>query len=207
MSRGTFARMAWHYTIADYVRLEERSNVKHEYIRGEIRVMGAGAEDDREIREMGGGTIEYARIGIAVAYLLTDQLRGRPCAVYSSDARVRVVASDLITYPDLVVCCGSVQQDVDDRCAIINPRVVVEVTSPSSESYNRSGKLDHYKLAPSILDVVIVSHRDRSIEVHHRTEEGEWTIERGGPGESVHVSSIGCVLDVDAVYHDPLAAS
>lgn len=202
MSRGTLARMAWHYTIADYVRLEEQSPIKHEYCNGEIRVMGGGIDT-----RLAGGTLDHSRISMKIGRLLGNQLEGRPCEVYSSDARVRVLASDLITYPDAVVGCGPVEQDIDDACAMLNPTLVVEVTSASSEPYDRGGKLEHYKQVPSMRDIVLVSHREREIEVHHREDDGIWTVSRGRAGERVQLASIHCVLEVDAVYHDARAAS
>lgn len=207
MTRGRLARMDRPYTIADYVRLEEQSPIKHEYIRGEIRVMPGAIESGGDVHAMGGGTIEHARIAIAVATAIMRQLEGRRCAVFSSDARVRISASDVATYPDLVICCGSVEQDPDDRLAIANPTAVVEITSLSTERYDRGGKLDLYKLVPSLRDIVIVGHRERSIEVHHREVDSKWTVTNASTGEQVRVLSVDCALDVDAVYHDPFAAS
>ncbi len=194
MSRGRLALMDWDYTIQDYVQIEEHSNLKHEYLDGQIRAMG-------------GGTLEHARIGAKVGRLLGNQLEGRPCEVYSSDARVRVKIAKLITYPDAVVGCGPVEQDLEDPCAMLNPTVVVEVTSPTSERYDRGGKLESYKRLPSLRDIVIVSHRERNIEIHHRDDDGTWTVTTGHAGERVQVISIKCVLDVDAVYHDARSAS
>lgn len=193
MRRDRLARMEWDYTIEDYVRLEEHSNLKHEYCDGSIRAMG-------------GGTLDHARITSTIIRLLGTQLEGRPCAVYSSDARVRVLATNVITYPDVSVACGAVEQDVDDRCAMMNPSVVVEVTSPSSERYDRGGKLEHYKRVPSVRDIVIVSHRERAIEVHHRGDDGAWSVVHVTTGVAL-VTSIACALEVEVVYHDPLAAS
>jgi Uma2 family endonuclease len=206
MSRDTVAFMAWHYTIAEYVELEKRSSIKHEYINGEIRVMG-GVADDGEISAMGGGTIAHARLAVVIGSMLSRQLEGRRCAVFSSDARLRIEAEDAITYPDLVVCCGSVDAHPNDRLAIVNPVAIVEITSPSSDRYDRGAKLDRYKLIDTLRDIVIVAYREREIEVHHRNADGTWTVARGSVGERVNVNSINCVLDVDAVYHDPLAAS
>jgi Uma2 family endonuclease len=202
MSRGTFARMAWQYTIADYVRLEASSPIKHEYVAGEIRVMGGAFGTS-----MGGGTIEHARIAATITRLLGNQLVGRACAVYSSDARVRIVASDVITYPDVTISCGHVELDPGDSCALLNPTVVVEVTSPSSEEYDRGGKLDLYKTIASVRAVVIVSHRERSVEVHRRVDDGSWSRLHGTTGQPLTIEAIGCELDVDAIYHHPLAAS
>ncbi|MFN0252365.1 MAG: Uma2 family endonuclease [Kofleriaceae bacterium] len=195
MSRGKLARMMdWEYTIQEYVRLEEHSNLKHEYLDGEIRAMG-------------GGSLDHARVGAKVARILGVQLDGQPCDVYSSDARIRVLAANLITYPDVIVGCGPVETDVDDPYAMLNPTVVAEVTSPSSERYDRGRKLAAYKRVQSIRDIVIVSHRDRAIEVHHRQEDGTWSVASANAGERAHVPSIRCVLEVDAVYHEARSAS
>jgi Uma2 family endonuclease len=194
MSGATLVPMAWHHTIADYVRLEASSGVRHEYIDGDIRAMS-------------GGTLDHSRIASKIGRLLGPQLEGRPCETYSSDTRVRIRAANLIVYPDMVVGCGPVEQDTEDECAMLNPTVVVEVTSPSSEDYDRGGKLANYKLVPSIGNVVIVSHATRSIEVHHREADGTWSVVTRGAAERVELASIGCVLDVDAVYHDARSAS
>ena len=194
MSRGTMALMEWEHTVGDYVRLEAETEQKHEYYEGRIVAMG-------------GGTIDHARLASRVGFLLGQQLDGKPCAVYSSDARVRVLATGLITYPDLSIGCGPVEVDVDDPLAQTNPTVLVEVTSPSSERHDRGTKLAHYKRILSVQEVVLVSHRERLIEVVRRCENGEWIVERGNAGERVQVVSIGCTLDVDAVYHDARSAS
>lgn len=194
MTRATLALMDWQHSIADYVRLEDESSIKHEYLDGVIRAMG-------------GGTLDHARIASKIGYLLRSQLEGRPCEVYSSDARIRIVAANLITYPDVIVGCGPVEQDVEDHCAMLNPTVVVEVTSPSSDVYDRGRKLLCYQRVPSLREVMIVSHRERAIEVHRREDDGTWSLRRAVAGERIELASIVCTLDVDAVYHDARAAS
>lgn len=194
MTRATLALMDWQHSIADYVRLEDESSIKHEYLDGVIRAMG-------------GGTLDHARIASKIGYMLRSQLEGRPCEVYSSDARIRIVAANLITYPDVIVGCGPVEQDVEDHCAMLNPTVVVEVTSPSSDVYDRGRKLLCYQRVPSLREVVIVSHRERAIEVHRREDDGTWSVRRAIAGERIDLASIACSLDVDAVYHDARAAS
>ena len=104
------------YSIEEYVRIELYANLKHEYLDGQIWAMA-------------GGTPEHARIGAAVAAALVAQLRDQRCAVYSSDARVRVTATGLDTYPDVTMVCGGERRDADDALALTNPVVLVEVTS------------------------------------------------------------------------------
>ena len=179
------------YTIEEYVRLEAYANLKHEYLDGQIWAMA-------------GGTPEHARIASAITVALGAQLVDRPCAIYSSDARVRVVATGLDTYPDVTVVCGGEQRDVGDRLALTNPVVLFEVTSDSSEAYDHGEKLEHYKRIPSAREIVLVSHRERLVEVF-RCEGGAWTKALAARAGVVRLVSIGCDLDVDAVYRDPFA--
>lgn len=181
------------YTIAEYVDLENYSNVKHEYIDGLIIAMT-------------GGTLEHSRLAAAILLELGIQLRGRPCAVYTSDARVRIEEPNVITYPDISVGCGAVEIDDDDRCAQMNPTVLVEVTSPSSEGYARGKKFRFYRAIPSLREYVIVDQAEPSIEVWRRADDGTWSVaQQGKAGERVDLTSIGCSLDVDVIYRDPRA--
>jgi Uma2 family endonuclease len=181
------------YTIDEYVRIEEYANLKHEYLDGQVWAMA-------------GGTPEHARMAAAFSASLIAQLRGRPCAVYSSDARVRVLTTGLDTYPDVTVVCGGEQRDLGDRLALTNPIVLVEVTSDSSEAYDRGEKLEHYKQIPSLRALVVVSHREPCIEVIRRADDGTWMKpEQARGGAQLPLSSIKCVIDVDDVYRDPFS--
>jgi Uma2 family endonuclease len=182
------------HTIQEYVRIEEYANLKHEFLDGQVWAMA-------------GGTPEHARIASAINAALVTQLRERPCAVYSSDARVRVLATGLDTYPDVTVVCGGEVRDEGDPLALTNPIVIVEVTSDSSEAYDRGEKLEHYKRIPSLREVVVVSHRGPRVEVFRRGPGGTWSKEAdAGSGSRVRLASIACELDVDEVYRDPFAA-
>ena len=134
------------------------------------------------------------------------QLRGRPCAVYTSDARVRVEATGLDTYPDVTVVCGGEQRDPGDPLALTNPVVLVEITSPSSEAYDRGEKFEHYKRIPTLREFVVVSHQEPCIEVFRRSDDGTWAnaeqVRRGG---SISLASLACDLVVDDIYLDPFA--
>ncbi len=195
MRRGILAVMdsGPTYTVEDYVRVEEGSSLKHEFYDGQIRAMS-------------GGTAEHARLPMSLAFQLSAQLANKPCVVYSSDLRVRIGSTGLITYPDLSVYCESPTADSEDKLAQLNPTVLFEVTSTSSENYDRGGKFEHYKLIPTLREYVIVSHREHAIEVHRRADDGTWSLaDRGGDGENVTLASIGCVIDVSAVYRHPAA--
>ncbi len=174
------------YTFDQYVALERESSVKHEFLEGEIYAMA-------------GGTPEHAALAAAVVYQLSGQLDGGPCRVYSSDLSVRVVETGLATYPDVTVVCGPSERDSNSPTTVINPKVVVEVTSDSSERYDRGKKLEQYMRAATIDAIVVVSHRSHAIDVWTR-EGSEWTHLAAAAGERVHIEPIGCVLDVARVY-------
>ncbi len=181
-----------HYTREEYIGLERSSNVKHEYFDGVIYAMA-------------GGSREHAAIAVNVNTLLSMGVRGRPCQVHSSDLRIRIVDTGLETYPDVTVLCGRAEYDAADRNVVTNPIVVVEVTNPSTEEYDRGEKLDHYKRIPSLREIVVIGHRERVLEIVRREEGGRWTRHEARPGEVATLISIGCDLSVDEVYRDPLA--
>jgi Uma2 family endonuclease len=108
------------YSIREFLQLEGYSNVRHEYLDGQIYAMA-------------GGTPEHGTYAANVIGLLTAALRDRPCRVQTSDVRIRVVATGLDTYPDVSVVCGQAERDKEDPDAIVNPIVLVEVLSPSTE--------------------------------------------------------------------------
>ena len=166
--------------------------MKHEFLHGEVWAMA-------------GGSPEHSALAGAVTTALSIQLTGKPCRVFTSDLRVRVLATGLGTYPDVTVICGSLQLDPDDpkRHTAMNPKVVVEVLSPSTEEYDRGEKFAHYKRIEALEAVVFVAHDESRIDVWVRRGD-EWveTITRAGGAATI--DSIQCVLDVDALFRDPL---
>jgi Uma2 family endonuclease len=183
-----------HYTRDEYIAFERSSNVKHEYLDGVIYAMA-------------GGSPEHAAIAVNVSTLLSNGLRGRPCRVHSSNLRIRVVDTGLESYPDVTVVCGRAELDAVDRNVVTNPIVIVEVTSPSTEEYDRGEKLEHYKRIASLREIVVVGHRERVLEIVRREDDGTWTRHEARPGEVATLLSIACQLAVDEVYRDPLATA
>lgn len=189
----------WHdYTFAEYLALERNAETRHEYLDGEIFAMA-------------GGTVRHSILGVRVSTQLALQLLGRDCAVCSPDLRIRVQATGLATYADVTVICGAPQLDPEDKEeTVINPTVLVEVTSPSSERRDRGAKLEHYKQIPSLRAVVIVSHRERLVEVHEHVLDLDgvpcdiWTTTAVTAGTVVQMSlsndEVEVELDVDELY-------
>jgi Uma2 family endonuclease len=181
-------------TYAEYLAAEQVSSERHEFLDGEVYMMA-------------GGTPEHAALSASVIAMLLAGLRGRPCRVYTSDLRVRVLATGLTTYPDVSVVCGTLETDVDDPHAIINPVLLVEVLSDSTEAYDRGEKSAHYRQLPSLREYVLISQSHRRIEVYRRNEAGRWELFEYESGASAELASVGCALDVDEVYRDPLGTA
>jgi Uma2 family endonuclease len=179
-------------TFAEYIVIDEASTTKHEYVNGEVLAMS-------------GGTLEHSQLAANVIQELGAQLRGRPCAVYTSDARVRVLATGLATYPDVTVVCGSVERDPENKSTIVNPALIVEILSDSTESYDREEKFAHYRRIPSLREYLLVSQHERRITHLSRNDDGSWTLRDVVGASVVRLPSIGCELSLDEVYRDPFA--
>ena len=178
-------------TYAQYLALEEPSLVKHEYLHGEVWAMA-------------GGTPSHARIGMNVGIALGNALKGRPCVVYSSDLRVRIEETDRSTYPDITVVCGKSVAASDDANAIVNPTLIVEVLSDSTEASDRGEKFAHLQHLPSLKEYVLVSQKLQRIEVFRRGEGSTWMLLPFTSGR-VPLLSVDAVLEFAEVYADPLA--
>jgi Uma2 family endonuclease len=181
-----------HHTYAEYLALEDESAVRHEYLSGEIYAMAGGSPD-------------HARLAATVIRIVGNQLQ-RECRVYTSDLRVRVPSTGLSTYPDAAVICGRTQRAADDALAVVNPVLIVEVTSPSTEDYDRGEKLRHYKELPSVREVLIVSHRGPELSLHRREDRG-WRQFAAAGGETLELASTGARVAVDDVYREGLEDS
>ena len=177
-----------HSTYVEYLEVEADSPIRHEYLAGEIFAMA-------------GGTPEHGALQVSVSGALLRQLAGRPCRVFSSDLRLRIPATGLATYAGVTVVCGPVERDADDENAVVNPIVLVEVTSKRTEAYDRGEKFEHYRTIPSLREYVIVSHREPRIDLWRRPASGgAWAETRAGSGDPALLESIDCRLDVDELY-------
>lgn len=177
-------------SFAEFVQLEKTSATKHQLMQGEVF-------------DMAGGTPERAALILRVGSKLDPQLDGTPCRAFSSDLRVR--AGELTTYPDVTVVCGRLDRDPDDTDTIRNPAVVIEVLSDSTEAFDRGRKFEQYRSVPSLREYVLVRQNEPHIEVYTRGDDA-WTLREARKGQTIAVVSIGCVLEVDAVYSGVLEA-
>jgi Uma2 family endonuclease len=177
-------------TFVEYLAIDEASDLKHEFIDGVVYAMS-------------GGSPEHARLAMAIGGELRAQLAARRCAVYSSDLRVRVLATGLATYPDVTVVCGRLETDPMDRHSATNPTLIVEVMSPSTEKHDRESKYAHYRRISTLRAYVLVSQDEKLIEVFTRNADDSWTLRDFRQGKA-RLDDIECVLDVEAIYANPL---
>jgi Uma2 family endonuclease len=190
------AQAAHHrFTFEDYVQIDVAPDLKLEFLDGQVWAMS-------------GGTPAHAAMCAALTMLLGMALRDQPCRTFSADLRIRVKATGLGTYPDVSVVCGALELDPDDpkRHTVVNPRVLVEVSSPSTEAYDRGEKLAHYQQIPSLGEIVFVAHDRREIEIVRREADGSWSRHVAKDGEVARLVTIACDLPLAEVYRDPLAA-
>ncbi len=181
--RGRYHR----YTYSQYVAIEHDSSTKHEFVDGEIYAMAGGSED-------------HSALSASLIVALGAAVGDRPCRVHTSDLRVYVEAVGLATFPDASIVCGPLEQHAPSpKATALNPALLVEVTSDSSEATDTGFKLDAYQQIPSLREYIVVSHRERRITVHRRTADG-WITRVAITGGRVAIETVATELDVDAIY-------
>lgn len=151
-----------HLTPDDYLQLEARSPVKHEYINGEIVAM-AGASD------------AHVTIALNAAALLRSHLRGTGCRVYISDMKVRLDACNCFYYPDVFVTCDPRDQETSIYKRF--PCLIVEVLSDSTEAFDRGDKFIHYQTLNSLQEYVLINTRQQRVETFRRNSSGLWVLQ------------------------------
>lgn len=176
------------WTEAEYLAFERASDTKHEFIDGAVYLMAVDTEN-------------HHLIVISTSYSLYGQVRQRPCKVYTSDMRVKVSATGLFTYPDIVVVCGEPVFLDSRRDTLLNPTVVIEVLSPSTESYDRGRKFRHYRTLDSLREYLLIAQDSRDIDHYLRDAEGQWVIaDPERESGQVALPSIECTLAFEEVY-------
>ncbi|WP_437305165.1 Uma2 family endonuclease [Sorangium sp. So ce388] len=171
----------------EYLTLERASEQKHEYANGEIFAMS-------------GCSREHSLLAGSVQRELGNALLERPCEVHTSDMRVKIPSTGRYVYPDASVVCGDPVFEDAEVDTLMNPNVIVEVLSDSSEAYDRGDKFAQYRSVPSITDYVLVSQNAVRIEHFQRQPDGRWLLSILGPGAQLALDSISVVIEVDRVY-------
>jgi Uma2 family endonuclease len=177
------------YTPEEYLELERQSGARHEYYEGEIYAMA-------------GETFKHSQICVNLAREVSSQLKGKPCQALSPNMKVRAQTKGLFAYPDLTVVCGEPIFHDQKRDVLLNPCVIFEVLSPSTERYDRTMKFFKYRQEiQDLTDYIIVSQDSAFIGHYEKQADGRWVHTVVGGLENVlNVASINCVLSLAEIY-------
>lgn len=175
-------------TPEQYLEIERAAEFRNEYYSGRMYAMSGGS----------------ARHGFIIANCvreLGNQLKMGPCRVASSDLRVRVSPGGLYTYPDVVVVCGEPQYADGRIDTLLNPVLIVEVLSPSTEAYDRGFKFTQYRKLESLQEYVLVSQGEPRVEVFCRQSTGDWLLsDCAGLEATCRLDRVGCALALAEIY-------
>lgn len=147
----------------DYLALERQSEWKSEYLEGEMVAMS-------------GASRRHNLIVLNLARELSLALKGRACEAYVTDMRVRVADGVLYTYPDAVVVCGEPRFEDDQLDTLLNPTLIIEVLSPTTEAYDRGATFEHYQTLNSLREYVLVAQDKPRVEHFERQGDGQWLL-------------------------------
>jgi len=176
-----------HYTAEEYLTLERSASSKSEFHDGQIYAMT-------------GASRKHNLITVNIAGELRNQLKKRPCEAYGSDMRVKVTEARSYHYPDIVVACGTPEFEDAHVDTLLNPTLLIEVLSPSTEAYDRGGKFAHYRKIPTLREYLLVAQDQPSIERYVRQGDVWILTEAVGLEADMPLESIDCVLSLCEVY-------
>lgn len=174
---------------ATYLQQERNSAEKSEYINGQIYAMA-------------GASREHNQLVFNLAGLLHPQLRNKPCSAYIADMRVRSQATEAYFYPDLTVVCGETQFEDAQQDTLLNPVLIIEVLSSSTEGYDRGAKFAHYRRIESLREYILIAQDRYSIERYQRNDAGQWLLadEANSADAVIALDAIQCELNLSEVY-------
>jgi Uma2 family endonuclease len=183
---STAPKQTW--TPETYLEFERASEERHEYLDGEVFLL-AGASNNHDL------------IQANTLATLHAQLRQHPCFVYPSDMRLKVSLTGLYTYPDISVVCGTPLIEDKHQDTLLNPTLIVEVLSPSTERYDRGKKFQHYRALESLQEYILISQGTYRIERYLRQSDGQWLLsDASGEDATLGLHSISAILLLADVY-------
>lgn len=175
------------FTADDYLAWEPTQLDRHEYLDGEVFAM-AGAED------------RHVTVSMNIAFALRQHLTGSPCRTYMSDMRLQVAAVNSYFYPDVLVTCSAL--DAASSLVKTEPKLIIEVLSPSTAAYDRGLKFGHYRSLPSLQEYVLVDLDSRTTDCYRLGSDGFWVLHPFARGEAVSLASVALTLTADQLFAD-----
>jgi len=179
------------YTLEEYLALERESDARLEFWNGEIFAMS-------------GGTLSHERVMGNVYDLFRAALRGTTCAVFGSNMQIKVPSAPPYRYADGSVVCGKVQVErFNGNDLLLNPVLIYEVLSPSTEAYDRGDKFTHYKSIASLREYLLTAQHRPHVTHYVKQDDGTWSYsEINGLDGSVHLPSLGITLKLSEIYQN-----
>ncbi len=174
-------------TVQEYFSFEESSQDKHEFYKGELFAMS------------GASRIHNLIVG-NLLFIFKNQFKKNDCEIYSSDMRVQIDEQNHYTYPDLTIVCGKRIFPDKKETTLVNPTVVIEVLSNSTESYDRGKKFQSYRSIPSLQTYILVSTNYKQIEVFKKSEDNVWTLSEADADGNLPIPFPNCILAMNEVY-------
>lgn len=170
-----------------YLNLERRAETKSEYLNGETFAMT-------------GASRRHNRIALNLAIALDSQLKSKGCEVYVSDMRVKIPVGDFYVYPDVTVACGAPRFEDSEVDTLLNPVIIIEILSKSTEDYDRGTKFVHYRTLPSLAEYLLVSQEERRVEHLVRQASGWLLTEFTHLEDVVELPSVGARMALSEIY-------
>jgi Uma2 family endonuclease len=181
--KGNFPKL----TPEEYFAWEEKQLEKHELINGQVYAMS-------------GGNVNHSRIAIRFATMVDTHLDASNCIIGNSDLKVKIFGTNNYTYPDVSVTCDDHDKTTDQY--ITYPCLIIEVLSPSTETYDRSGKFRLYRKNPVLQDYLLVSSISIEMDLYHKNEAGDWLIINYQAGDTVELKSINLSFPIEQIYRN-----
>lgn len=179
------------YSMKDYLALERESEVRYEYLNGEIL-------------DMSGGKRYHDRIMGKMFNLLSGNLSGKDCEVFTGNMQIKTPALLPYRYADGSVACGEAEFELFNGCdLLLNPVLIWEVLSSTTEAYDRGDKFSYYKSIPSLKEYLLIAQRRLHVTQYIKQNERIWYREEfNDPGESIYLPSLEVTLQLNEIYQD-----
>lgn len=174
-------------TPEEYFAWEEKQLEKHELINGQVYAMS-------------GSSVNHGRLAIRLTAMFDSHLENSSCIAGNSDIKINIVATKNYTYPDASVTCDDRDKNTPNHFTY--PCLIVEVLSPSTETYDRSGKFRQYRKNPNLQDYLLVSSTTIEMDLYHKNEAGDWLIINYQAGDTIELKSINLNFAIEQIYRN-----
>ncbi len=175
-------------TPEEYLEIERKAEYKSEYIKGTMVAMS-------------GASLAHDQITFAARRALAEQMSGGPCNTFGSDVRIAARAGEAYFYPDVSVCCDKADLADGQADTVLNPVLIVEVLSPSTEAYDRGRKFSFYKMIGSVREYLLIGSQSMTADLYTRQAEGRWLLTSfSNLADVIELQSVGCRLEMAKLY-------